>query len=148
MSESEATGRSLAEKINHLFDAIRGDDGREYTNEYVANAISQSGINISMSYVWQLRKGKKDNPTMRHLTGLANFFGVPVAYFFDDSVTGQVDGRLERMAAEQASFEDALGNGDVKLMAMRAGELSDERRKQVMDLLDVVYRLEQAEHRE
>ena len=30
-------------------------------------------------------------------------------------------------------------------MAMRAGELSDERRKQVMDLLDVVYKLEQAE---
>jgi hypothetical protein len=30
-------------------------------------------------------------------------------------------------------------------MAMRAGQLSTERRKQVMDLLDVVYRLEQAE---
>jgi hypothetical protein len=32
-------------------------------------------------------------------------------------------------------------------MAMRAGELSYERRMQVMDLLDVVYRLEQAERR-
>ncbi|MEU3371262.1 hypothetical protein ABZ734_12410 [Streptomyces sp. NPDC006660] len=33
----------------------------------------------------------------------------------------------------------------MKLMAMRAGELSPERRKQVMDLLDVVYKLEQVE---
>ncbi|WP_281287925.1 hypothetical protein [Streptomyces roseicoloratus] len=33
----------------------------------------------------------------------------------------------------------------MKLMAMRAGQLSPEHRKQVMDLLDVVYRLEQAE---
>ncbi|WP_433855496.1 XRE family transcriptional regulator [Streptomyces kronopolitis] len=145
---SEATGRSLADKINHLFATIKDADGQEYSNDYVANAISQSGISISMSYVWQLRKGKKDNPTVRHLTGLANFFGVPTAYFFDDSVTGQVDGRLEKMAAEHASFSDALENGDVKLMALRAGELSDERRKQVMDLLDVVYKLEQAEHRE
>lgn len=32
-------------------------------------------------------------------------------------------------------------------MAMRAGELSPERRQQVMDLVDVVYALEQAERR-
>ncbi|MFF3911673.1 hypothetical protein ACFYZJ_38415 [Streptomyces sp. NPDC001848] len=35
----------------------------------------------------------------------------------------------------------------MKLMAMRAGELSPARRKQVMELLDVVYKLEQAERR-
>ncbi|HZZ51363.1 MAG TPA: XRE family transcriptional regulator, partial [Pseudonocardia sp.] len=37
------------------------------------------------------------------------------------------------------------GHDQVAVMAMRAGELSPERRQQVMDLLDVVYRLEQAE---
>ncbi|WP_413115932.1 helix-turn-helix domain-containing protein [Streptomyces sp. CY1] len=141
---SEPT-RTLADKINKLFQAIT-DDGREHSNEYVAQAISKTGITISQSYIWQLRKGKKDNPTMRHLQALANFFGVPVAYFFDDTVAGEVDGKLAQMAAEQASVNEAFENGDIKLMAMRAGELSDKGRKQVMDLLDVVYRLEQAEH--
>ncbi|MFE7312852.1 helix-turn-helix domain-containing protein [Streptomyces sp. NPDC057555] len=144
----EETGRSLTEKINHLFATIKDDDGREYSNEYAANAISQTGINISMSYIWQLRKGKKDNPTVRHLQGLANFFGVPISYFFDDAVARQVHGRLVQMEAERASVNEALEDRDVKLMAMRAGELSEARRKQVMDLLDVVYKLEQAEHRE
>ncbi|MCG0285369.1 helix-turn-helix domain-containing protein [Streptomyces sp. PSAA01] len=143
---SEQT-RTLADKINNLFQAIT-DDGREHSNEYVAQAISKTGITISQSYIWQLRKGKKDNPTMRHLQALANFFGVPVAYFFDDAVAGEVDGKLAQMAAEQASVNEAFENGDIKLMAMRAGELSDKGRKQVMDLLDVVYRLEQAEHRD
>ncbi|MFE1174267.1 helix-turn-helix domain-containing protein [Streptomyces sp. NPDC058773] len=145
---SEETGRSLAEKINHLFATIKDDDGREYSNDYAANAISQTGINISMSYIWQLRKGKKDNPTVRHLQGLANFFGVPISYFFDDAVAGQVHGRLAQLEAERAGVDEALEDRDVKLMAMRAGELSEARRKQVMDLLDVVYKLEQAEHRE
>ncbi len=143
---SEQT-RTLADKINKLFQAIT-DDGREHSNEHVAQAISKTGITISQSYIWQLRKGKKDNPTMRHLQALANFFGVPVAYFFDDTVAGEVDGKLAQMAAEQASVNEAFENGDIKLMAMRAGELSDKGRKQVMDLLDVVYRLEQAEHRD
>ncbi|WP_413100156.1 helix-turn-helix domain-containing protein [Streptomyces sp. Inha503] len=143
---SEQT-RTLADKINKLFQAIT-DDGREHSNEHVAQAISKTGITISQSYIWQLRKGKKDNPTMRHLQALANFFGVPVAYFFDDAVAGEVDGKLAQMAAEQASVNEAFENGDIKLMAMRAGELSDKGRKQVMDLLDVVYRLEQAEHRD
>ncbi|MGW5442833.1 MULTISPECIES: helix-turn-helix domain-containing protein [Streptomyces violaceusniger group] len=143
---SEPT-RTLADKINKLFQAIT-DDGREHSNEHVAQAISKTGITISQSYIWQLRKGKKDNPTMRHLQALANFFGVPVAYFFDDAVAGEVDGKLAQMAAEQASVNEAFENGDIKLMAMRAGELSDKGRKQVMDLLDVVYRLEQAEHRD
>lgn len=142
---SEQT-RTLADKINKLFQAFT-DDGREYSNEAVAQAISRTGVGISQSYIWQLRKGKKDNPTMRHLQALANFFGVPAAYFLDDAVAGEVDGKLAQMAAEQASVNEAFENGDIKLMAMRAGELSDQGRKQVMDLLDVVYKLEQAEHR-
>jgi transcriptional regulator with XRE-family HTH domain len=142
---SEQAERSLADKLNHLFATVRPQVGQEYSNEHVATAIGRTGVSISQSYIWQLRKGKKTNPTIRHLQALADFFGVPVAYFFDDEVTSRVEGQLETLAAEQARLAAAINNGDVKLMAMRAGELSQERRKQVMDLLDVVYRLEQAE---
>ncbi|MEY9846345.1 transcriptional regulator with XRE-family HTH domain [Streptacidiphilus sp. BW17] len=144
---SEQTARSLAGKINHLFDTIRRRDGHEYSNTHVAAAIAEAGVTtISQSYIWQLRKGEKTNPTINHLQALADFFGVPVAYFFDDEVAS----RVERDAAaleEQARANEAMGGSEAKLMAMRAGELSPQRRKQVMDLLDVVYQLEQAERR-
>ncbi|MGN5380973.1 hypothetical protein ACQ4WX_39070 [Streptomyces lasalocidi] len=63
-------------------------------------------------------------------------------------MASKVDGKLEALQAEQVRVSEAIGTGDVKLMAMRAGELSPERRRQVMDLLDVVYQLEQAERRQ
>ncbi|MGW2812622.1 helix-turn-helix domain-containing protein [Streptomyces sp. NPDC001415] len=143
---SEQRSRSLADKLNRLFESIRPPDGHEYSNEQVADGISRQGLTtISQSYVWQLRKGKKTNPTISHLQALADFFGVPVAYFFDDEAAGEVEGKLKALEAQQAQMKEAMGGGDVKLMAMRAGELSPERRKQVMDLLDVVYKLEQVE---
>jgi transcriptional regulator with XRE-family HTH domain len=147
--------RSLAWKINHLFATIRprrrdgpsATSDREYSNEYVAREIARiSGVSISQSYIWQLRKGRKDNPTLRHLQALAEFFGVPAAYFLDDEVTERVNNQLTALTEEQARRERDP-SGEVTLMAMRAGELSPERRRQVMDLLDVVYQLEQAERR-
>jgi transcriptional regulator with XRE-family HTH domain len=141
---SERVGRSLADKLNHLFATMTTPTGHELSNEHVASAIGvHADVTISQSYIWQLRKGKKDNPTLKHLQALADFFGVPVAYFFDDDVTGRIEEQLATLAAERAKLREE--GSQVKLMAMRAGELSPQRRHQVMELLDVVYRLEQAE---
>ena len=133
----------LADKLNHLFRQVRPRGGQEYSNEQVASAISTTGVTISQSYIWQLRKAKKDNPTMRHLQALADFFGVPAAYFFDDDVEGRVNEQLAALRAEQDRLTQLANSSDVQLMAMRAGELSAKGRKQVMELLDVVYQLEQ-----
>jgi transcriptional regulator with XRE-family HTH domain len=143
--DSEPDDR-LADRINHLFATVRAKGDQEYSNEQVASALREAGTPISQSYIWQLRKRKKTNPTLKHLQGLANFFGVPPAYFFDDEVARSVDNKLGELLAEQARLAQAVDNGEVRLMAQRAGELSPARRKQVMELLDVVYRLEQAEH--
>ncbi|MFF3911458.1 helix-turn-helix domain-containing protein [Streptomyces sp. NPDC001848] len=137
--------RSLSDKINQLFASVRPEGGREYSNEQVAAAIRANGVTISQSYIWQLRRGTKTNPTLRHLEALADFFGVSTAYFLDPDAGDRISQQLQQLAEAQARLAEAGKGGDVKLMAMRAGQLSDERRKQVMDLLDVVYRLEQAE---
>ncbi|HEY4020593.1 MAG TPA: helix-turn-helix domain-containing protein [Pseudonocardiaceae bacterium] len=137
--------RTLAERLDHLFSTVRRPDGQEYTNEYVANSVSAKGVTISQSYIWQLRKQKKDNPTLKHLQALADFFGVPPAYFFDDVVAGQIDEQIEALRVERERLSESGGGNEARLMAMRAGELSPDRRRQVMELLDVVYKLEQAE---
>lgn len=144
---AKPAGGSLADKLNHLFASMRPQTGREFSNEDVARGLAdQSGVTISQSYIWQLRKGKKENPTLRHLKALADFFGVPAAYFFDDEVTDRIEEQLAALAAAQAKINEE--DSQARLMAMRAGELSPARRRQVMELLDVVHRLEQAERGE
>jgi transcriptional regulator with XRE-family HTH domain len=146
MVERATDGRSLAGKLNTLFAHYRPRLGQEYSNEQVAAAISARGeVKISQSYIWQLRKSKKDNPTYKHLQALAGFFGVPVSYFFDDEVTDRVDQQLDKLRSEQLRLNEIAGSSDVQLMAMRAGELSPQRRRLVMELLNVVYREEKAE---
>lgn len=145
VEHGRARERSLADKLNHLFANATTRRGQEHSNEQVAAAIVTTGVTISQSYIWQLRKGKKDNPTFKHLQALAAFFGVPVSYFFDDEVTDRVDQQLEELRVEQARLNKIMGSSDAQLMALRAGELSPRGRRQVMDLLDVVHRLEQAE---
>src|SRR5439155_12624137 len=146
MVANATNGRRLADKLNNLFAHYAPRDGQEYSNEQVAAAISAGGeVKISQSYIWQLRKSKKDNPTFKHLQALAGFFGVPVSYFFDDQVTDRVDLQLPRRCSEQVRLNDIAGSSDVQLMAMRAGELSPHRRRLVMELLNVVYREEKAE---
>jgi transcriptional regulator with XRE-family HTH domain len=141
----DGADRSLADKLNELFANVRPDVGHEYSNEQAAAAIRGTGVTISQSYIWQLRKGIKANPTLKHLEALAGFFGVPTAYFLDTETSNRVAEQLNLLAETQARLADSSPESDVRLMAMRAGQLSAERRKQVMDLLDVVYRLEQAE---
>ncbi|MEG8279523.1 helix-turn-helix domain-containing protein [Streptomyces sp. AHA2] len=141
----ENADHSFADKLNRLFETVRPDTTHEYSNEQVASAIRETGVSISQSYIWQLRKGRKTNPTLRHLQALADFFGVPTAYFVDDVAGARIEEQLSALASEQARLREAAQGSDVKLMAMRAGQLSQEHRKQVMDLLDIVYRLEQAE---
>lgn len=136
--------QSLAEKLDHLFTTVRRRNGQEYSYEEVASLIAAKGVTISQSYIWQLRKGKKDNPSVKHVQALAEFFGVPANYFFDDVVTDRVDEQLEQLRAEQVRL-NALANSDEgRLMAMRAGELTEDRRQLVKNLLDVVWREQQA----
>ncbi|UMO99884.1 helix-turn-helix domain-containing protein [Amycolatopsis sp. EV170708-02-1] len=144
MSGQDEPGRSLAEKLDHLFAHVTRRNGTEFTYEEVASAITAEGVTISQSYVWQLRKGKKDNPTLKHLQGLADFFGVPVTYFFNEGVSDRVDRQLEYLRAEQARLRELAETDEVRLMAMRAGELTTDRRELVKNLLDVVWRDQQA----
>jgi transcriptional regulator with XRE-family HTH domain len=109
--------KSVAEKLEHLFHTVHGPRGREYTLEEVVEGIRASGgPTISVSYLWQLRKGVKDNPTKKHMEALADFFGVPAAYFFDDAVA-------ERTEAELAMLT-ALRDAGVRRVALRAVGLS------------------------
>jgi len=126
---------TLAGKLDHLFRTVHPRDKREYTIEDVANGIrARGGPTISATYVWQLRTGLRDNPTKRHFEALADFFGVPPAYFFDDTTTARIDAELALLA----SLRDAA----VRHLALRAFGISPERLKTITELVEIVRQLE------
>ncbi|WP_063728802.1 helix-turn-helix domain-containing protein [Streptomyces sp. RTd22] len=115
---------TLAQKIDHLFKTVHPKNRGPYSHEEVASAIKKSGgPTISASYIWQLRTGGKDNPTMKHLEALAGFFGVSPAYFFDDESSKRIAAELSMLAS--------MRDNRVREVALRANGLSGE----TLDLL-------------
>ena len=99
-SDSGDASRSFAAKLNHLFATVRPAHGEEASYREVAAAIAeQGGPTISPSYIYQLRSGIRENPTLRHVQALAKYFGVDVAYFTDDEIAEQTDAQLAMLAA-------------------------------------------------
>jgi transcriptional regulator with XRE-family HTH domain len=131
-------GATLAERIDHMFRTHLNPKGREYSYRQVAAAVStgdhsRRGEQISATYVWGLRTGGKDNPTMRHLQGLARFFQVSPSYFFDEELTALPDEALVLAATSRES---------VRRLAVEALQLSEE---SVNVLLQMVRRLSDLE---
>lgn len=132
---SPEAGRTLADKLNRLFQTVRPRGGGEYSHEEVAAALREGGgPTISATYVWQLRKGLRDNPTKRHLEALANFFGVPPAYFFDEAAAERIDAELELL--------NALRDASVRQIALRASGLSPKSLNAITEMVERVRELE------
>lgn len=136
MTESDATASdavepsartTLADKLNALFsNVVDPTTGRPYSNPGAATAIEvmvealpeadRAGRVISQQYIWQLRKGVKTNPTMKHLESLGALFGVGADYFLNESRYRQVARELETLKTLQET--------GVEQLALRARDLS------------------------
>jgi transcriptional regulator with XRE-family HTH domain len=81
----------LAQRLDQLFRTVHPKDRGPYTPAEVADAINAEARErvVSATYLWLLRTGERDNPTLRHLTAIAKFFGVPPVYFLPDTEADQ-----------------------------------------------------------
>ncbi|SDN55530.1 transcriptional regulator [Actinacidiphila guanduensis] len=135
MGEGGGTAATLAEKIDALFRVVRRPDREPYTHEEVARACREAtGESFSATYLWQLRTGRRDNPTKRHLEALAGFFRIPVAYFFDDEQGARISAELELLGA--------LRDAGVRSVALRAVNLSPEGMGTISDMIDLIAKRE------
>jgi transcriptional regulator with XRE-family HTH domain len=130
-----ARPRTLADKINHLFQTVHPASRGPYSNDEVATGIrDRGGPSISATYIWLLRKGERDNPTLKHLEALAAFFGIPAAYFFDDEATARIDAELGMLSA--------MRDAGVRTLAMRMAGLSPRSLQPIADVIERVRELE------
>ncbi|MCF7552573.1 helix-turn-helix domain-containing protein [Pseudonocardia sp. WMMC193] len=130
------TGKTLAERIDHLLKTVHPADRGPYTLEEVSDGIkAQSGQSVSAAYLNQLHRGKRDNPTKLNLEAIARFFEVPVAYFFDDT-QGEI-------ADEEVALLQAIRDGGIKAIALRSLDLSPEGRLSIVRIIEEINQLEQ-----
>jgi transcriptional regulator with XRE-family HTH domain len=120
----------LADRLDHLFRFVHPKDRGPFTPAEVAAAINEGAGErvISSTYVWQLRTGRRGNPTQKHLSALAAFFGVSPMYFFDDA-------EADRDAISPALIA-ALKDDEIREMALRAAGLSDRSLQAIRDMIE------------
>jgi transcriptional regulator with XRE-family HTH domain len=120
----------FARRLDHLFRTVHPKDRSPYTPAECAEAINATAGDpvVSGTYLWMLRTGKRDNPTMKHLIAISRFFGVPPTYFFPDDCLDE--------NAVPAELAAALGDDQVRIMALRAAGLSDRSLRAITDMID------------
>ena len=135
MPAPEPEPTSLAAKIDKLFQVVRKPNREQYSHDEVAKACREAtGESFSTTYLWQLRTGRRDNPTKRHLEALAQFFQVSPAYFFDDEQSAKI--------AEELELLGALRDAGVRNVALRAVTLSPAGLDTINDMIDAIARRE------
>ena len=125
--ESPSPGRLLADRLDYLFRTVHPKDRGPYTPAEAINEAAGERV-VSSTYVWQLRTGRRDNPTQKHLSALGAFFGVSPMYFFQQAEADR--------SAVPPELVAALRNNDVRDMALRAAGLSDRALRAIRDMIE------------
>lgn len=120
--------RSIAEKLRHLYETVHPPDRGPYSYREVAEGIADHTGAMTAQYIGQLMSGKVPHPKVHYLEALAEFYGVPPAYFFDDDVAGRVDDQLSQVTAWR--------DEQVREIAERFAELNSRDRSTVSNLIE------------
>jgi transcriptional regulator with XRE-family HTH domain len=126
---------SLAQKLERLFQTVHPAGRPPSSNAEVAAALQRlGGPTVSATYLWQLRKGLRTNPTKAHLEGLARFFGVSPSYFFDEVAAVDIESQLALVAV--------MRDAGVRAIAIASSGLSEESLQAIQGMVENARRLE------
>jgi transcriptional regulator with XRE-family HTH domain len=91
--------RTLADRVNLLISAARPAGRGPYSDAEVAALIrTATGEPVTGTAIGKLRNGQAANPPQRLIAAMAQFFGVPPDFFFDN------DGDQAGLTQEQAEL--------------------------------------------
>lgn len=125
-------GLSFAEKIGHLFEHSRDENGVRYTGKKIAEKANRLGYSLSDAYISQLRTGKARTPSFRTVEAIARAFDVSVTYFLSNP-----DEDLDRVRQQQ-SYVEMLQLTGSHLAGIDVGALCPETIDALIDLLKMV----------
>ena len=124
INDTDAYAADIAAKVQFLFETFRKPNTDRYT--YLDVETGSNG-GITNSYISKLLHGEVKRPSLRSLKALTDFFNVDSSFWFND-LNQEV-----KMHADALSVpEDAIQ------IALRSGDLSDEDRRFLLDMIDVM----------
>lgn len=125
----------LATKLNHLFSTVPAPTRSGlYSNDSAANALADRGVTVSGVHISHLRSGRRDNPSARLLAALAELFGVPIGYFFDDTMENRINDELDALSA--------LKDSRAKSLMLRAQGVSPQSMEHLEAILERIRQIE------
>ena len=137
MSEAVATTGAVAElalRLNHLFTCTTAPGGRVWTNPEMVVQLTARGVQVTPAYLSMLRRGKRENPSLVVMTGLATVFGVPTAYFYDPDTADRF--------AQDLQLLTAVRRAGLAQMVLRAAVLSPVGRREIAVVVEAFRRIE------
>jgi len=64
------------------------------------------GVGVSKTHIWELEKGRSENPSFEMLTKLADYFRVSIRYLVGEEHESKDDLHLERMFRQVGQLDD------------------------------------------
>lgn len=141
MAAEDASGPRdpIADRIERLFATVHPPDRGPYKSHEVAEMTQRTPHPLSAPYVRQLRAGRRINPTVGSLRALAEVFGVPLVYFFDDREAERFDADLALAQALASAGVEAMAEGPVATLSAASKKALAEIIKQ-MQAVDEAHR--------
>ncbi|MGP3925187.1 MULTISPECIES: hypothetical protein [unclassified Streptomyces] len=135
---------TMAARLDHLLKWRTGlsEGGTPSYKTLAAQIAAQSGETFSGAYLWQLHRGERANPTLRHLCALAKYFDVPVSYFTDDDVAQRM---IDDELLATRELNQSMAEAGVSAVYLRGdlAALSPEGKRMAADMIRQIRELEQ-----
>jgi transcriptional regulator with XRE-family HTH domain len=134
----------LSAKLCRLMDAA----GNPSTERLAEQIREHTGTGISGAYLWQIKRGKRANLTLQHLTALASYFsdtlGVRITLsYFDPTTPVDEPWSDPRPAvggpdADERAFAEAMRDRGVRRIAARYGSMDPVQQRQLLAIADAI----------
>ena len=118
----------FAERLNRLFKSVHPQDRGPYSTPEAAKLINEAAGQsvISATYLWQLRKGRRSDPTLGRVAAIAALFNVKLDYFNE--------ARREEPSLTELQLAQALQKQPIRELARQADGLSAAGTAALLDL--------------
>ncbi|MDA8438752.1 MAG: helix-turn-helix domain-containing protein [Propionibacterium sp.] len=113
---------TLRERLSFLVETVPPPaPAQSWTNELIASEVRRRGIEVTTNHISHLRAGRRGNPSARLLGAIAETFGVPVDYFFDQARADRIQEQLSSLSVlRDAQVQGVAGRGRLEDAALVA----------------------------
>jgi transcriptional regulator with XRE-family HTH domain len=124
---------TMSERLQYLLETHRRPNGKKWSIRQIVTNLNERGYTqINRQIVAGILNGDADDPRLSHLQALADFFAVPVAYFYEPD---------HPLAKEEALISEAMRDANIQRIVLEMAGLQKAGRAQVAKLYPVMLKL-------